>query len=379
MCRTGDTLRFNADIRIIREVLAVLRLRGWETVRAEPYRVRMPSGEHEAPAALFRRDTDVLWEAVDEILGVELPQTAYTEAKPTEIRVMRTFHADGVGVGFDGQRQPVSALVFEVQRRFDPTKTWTWQLYVDEVANEWQAPTRLVVFCPDGTVAKRYRAIYQPQTWPKALQPLIFTAEDVPIIADLDDAAARPTRTLFYTTCRAQLPEVADTFAAVITALRSTGEKRGWQLAQEYDEIVSAALQEGPAAKLWEAFVSTTTTGREYRSRLWDEALAQGEALGEARGEARGVAIGEARGVAIGEARGVAIGEARGVAIGEARGEAHGAAALGTTVLALLGARQVPISEAVAAQILACTDLAVMTTWAGRAQTATAAEDVVRP
>jgi hypothetical protein len=307
----------------------------------------MPSGEHEAPAALFRRDTDVLWEAVGEILGVELPQAAYTEAKPTEIRVMRTFHADGVGVGFDGQRQPVSALVFEVQRRFDPTKTWTWQLYVDEVASEWQVPTTLVVFCPDGTVAKRYRAIYQPQTWPKALQPLIFTAEDVPVIADLDEAAAKPMRTLFYTTCRARLPEVADTFAAVITALRSTGEKRGWDLAQEYDEIVSAALQEGPAAKLWEAFVSTTTTGREYRSRLWDEALAQGEA--------------------------------RGVALGEARGEAHGAAALGTTVLALLVARQVPISEAVAAQILGCTDLAVMTTWARRAQTATAAEDVVRP
>jgi hypothetical protein len=207
------------------------------------------------------------------------------------------------------------------------------------------------VLCPDRAVARKYRAIYQAPAWPRgALQPLIFTGADVPVITDLDLAAAEPSTTLFYTVCRARMPDVAATFPAVTTALSTTGEKHGWELAQEYDQVVSAALLEGPAAKLWEAFVSTAT-GREYRSRLWDD----------------GVATGEARG------------EARGIALGEARGQAHGAAALGTAVLTLLGARHVPVTDAVRDKILACTDLAVAITWLSRAETATVAEEVVRP
>jgi hypothetical protein len=328
----------------------------------------MPSGEHEAPAALTRRVPGLLDEVVHAILGVGPPDAAYIEAKPTEIRVMRTFHADGVEVRFDGVGRPMSAQVFEVQRRFDATKTGTWPLYVTEVQNEWHVPTRLLVFCPDRGVANKYRAIYEAPVWPTgALQPLIFTAVDVPVITDLNVAAAEPLTTLFYTMCRARMRDVAETFPAVVRALLTTGEKHGWDLAQEYDEMVSAALLQGPAGDLWEAFMSTAISGREYRNRLWEEALAQGEA--------RGVVLGEARG----EARGVVLGEARGLALGEALGEAHGAAVVGAAILALLGARQVPVSEAVRVQILACTDLPTITTWLDRAETATTADEVVRP
>jgi hypothetical protein len=76
----------------------------------------------------------------------------------------------------------------------------------------------------------------------------------------------------------------------------------------------------------------STTTGSEYRSELFREIDARGQALGE-----------------------------------------------GHAVLTVLDTRGVPVPEAVREQILACTDLTQLDTWLRRAVTAATADDVIRP
>ncbi|MFO0758635.1 MAG: hypothetical protein U0359_19230 [Byssovorax sp.] len=68
-----------------------------------------------------------------------------------------------------------------------------------------------------------------------------------------------------------------------------------------------------------------------------------------------------------GEARGRAEGEARGRAEGEAKG-----------VLAVLEARGLPVSEAIRARILGCTDVATLDGWLQRAKVLASAAAVVR-
>ena len=61
---------------------------------------------------------------------------------------------------------------------------------------------------------------------------------------------------------------------------------------------------------------------------------------------------------------------AQGKAEGEAAGRAH-------AVLAVLAARRLDVPAAVRARIAACTDLAKLDAWLGRAVTATSAAEVV--
>ncbi len=86
-------------------------------------------------------------------------------------------------------------------------------------------------------------------------------------------------------------------------------------------------------------------------SDLYNEIFSDGKAEGEARGEARGRAEGEARGRAEGEAK---------------------------SILAVLAARGIPVSDAVRERVLGCTDIATLDVWVRRAAVATTAAAVVR-
>jgi hypothetical protein len=90
---------------------------------------------------------------------------------------------------------------------------------------------------------------------------------------------------------------------------------------------------------------------REYRSELFRGIFKKGQAEGKAEGEAKGKAEGEAK--------------------GEAKGKAQ-------SILAVLTAREIPVSDATRERILSCTDIDTLDVWIRRAAVASTAAAVVR-
>ena len=300
----------------------------------------MPSGEHESPIALAKLDPGLMTWLLAHLFDVKVPDYDHARVRPTDVRVLvpRTYHADGMLLYCDAADQPVLAVVLEIQRGWDTAKRWTWKLYVAQLEAELEVSAALVVYCPDPTVARRYRGMFEFEGLSLSLRPFIFTPDEVPLVTDVGLARANPALAVFSAICHGGEADVDAAFPALAEALRVLGPKR----AILYYDIVLAGLPQAPRAR-WEAYMSTAV-GFEYRSELLREVDARGRAEGKAEGKAEG----------------------------EARGE-------GRAVLTVLDARGVPVPEAVREQILACVDLTQLDTWLRRAVTAATADDVIHP
>src|SRR5215813_4321628 len=296
----------------------------------------MPSGEHESPIALAKLDPDLVTWLLAHLFDVKVPDYHHARARPTDVRVLvpRTYHADGMLLYCDVADDPVLAVVLEIQRGWDPSKRWTWKLYVAQLETELTVNAALVVYCPDPAIARRYRRMFECEGLSLPLRPFIFTHHDVPLVIDVELARANPALAVFSAICHGGDADVDAMFPALAEALRALGPKK----AILYYDVVLAGLPQAPRAR-WEAYMSTAT-GSEYRSELFREIDARSQALGEA--------------------------------LGEARGE-------GRAVLTVLDARGVPVPEAIREQILTCTDLTQLDTWLRRAVTAATADDVIHP
>lgn len=293
----------------------------------------MLGAEHESPVALAKQDPDLVAWLLVNLFDFKVPAYHHARTQATDVQVLvpRTYHADGMVLFCDAHDRPLLAVVLEVQRSRDRTKQRTWKLYVAQMEAELDAPVALLVFCPEPAVAGWYERQLELEGLCLTLRPLIFTPEQVPLVADLDLARANPTLTVLSAICHGDQTEVDDLFPALAEALQAVGPNR----AILYYDVVLAGLPL-PARARWEAFM--TTAVEEYRSELFRDLAARNQEIGEARGEARGE---------------------------------------GRAVLTVLEARGVPVPTAVREQILACTDLTQLETWLRRALTATSAEDVI--
>ena len=307
----------------------------------------MPSAEHESSVALAKLTPDLCAWLLASVFDVKVPDYDHARTHEAEVQVLvpRTYHADSMMLFCDSDDKPLTAVVLEVQRGWDPGKRRTWKLYVAQLETELDVDTALLVYCPDPDIARRYRAMFEAGGLSLSLRPFIFTPEDIPLVVSVDQARSNPALAVLSAICHGNDAQVDATFPALAEAMRILGPKR----ALLYYDVVLAGLPTATRVR-WEAFMSTTI-GSEYRSELFRELAAQAEARGTALGEARG--------------------EARGKALGEARGEAR-------AIVMVLEARGVTVPTEVHDQILACTDPAQLETWLGRAGTATAADDVLR-
>jgi hypothetical protein len=304
----------------------------------------MPSGEHESPIALAKLDPGLVTWLLAHLFDVKVPDYHHARTHPTDVRVLvpRTYHADGMLLYCDAADQPVLATVLEVQRRWDPTKRWTWKLYVAQLETELKVNAALIVFCPDPGIARRYRGMFEFEGLSLPLRPFIFTPTDVPLLIEIDVARTHPALAVLSAICHGGDPEVDAVFPALAEALQTLGPKK----AILYYDIVLAGLPQAPRAR-WEAFMSTAVDPR-YHSELFQRIDAQAEARGKAEGKAEG--------------------RAEGKALGEGR-----------SVIRVLETRGIVVPDAIREQILACTDHDRLDTWLQRAVTATTADEVTRP
>jgi hypothetical protein len=188
----------------------------------------MPSAEHESPVALARMDPGLVAWLLRSLFEVKVPDYDHARPHATDVRVMvpHTYHADSMALFCDAADQPLLATVFEVQRGWDLAKQRTWKLYVAQLEAELNVDAALLAYCPDPSIARRYRALFEADGLCLFLRPLIFTPDDVPLVVDVDVARAGPALAVLSAFCHGDHADVETTFPALVAALRAAGPSK---------------------------------------------------------------------------------------------------------------------------------------------------------
>jgi hypothetical protein len=283
----------------------------------------MPSISHEAPLELLRGDPR-LAAVLLRGLGVAIPggidaamaPSDLTASVPTELR------ADAVVMlsGAEGVRM---AVVIEIQLRYDPRKRFSWPSYLTQVRAAHRCPAVLLVICLNTATAARCRAPIITGHPGFDLAPLVIDAVTMPDLGGPTATAARPELAVLAVLTGALDLSQDSTRRLVLASLADLDESR----LATYTVLVRSAASQS-ARQALEDLMTT-----KFRDTFVDRLLAEGEAKGEAKGEAR-------------------------------------------TILRVLAARGLEVPTKVREQVLSCTDISQLETWADRAANATTVEEV---
>lgn len=137
----------------------------------------------------------------------------------------------------DAQR-PVFAVVVEVQLGRDPTKRWSWPVYVATLRARLRCPTALLVLSPSAAVAE-WCAAPIPLGHPGlALRPLTIGPDRVPVVSDPATASASPELAVLSAMAHGGHPEQERVLNALLTELRTVDGDR----ANLHADVVLALL-----------------------------------------------------------------------------------------------------------------------------------------
>ncbi|GAB3669706.1 hypothetical protein GCM10027589_37690 [Actinocorallia lasiicapitis] len=277
--------------------------------------------------------------ALRQIYGENLPtpkrisivDSDLTETNPIE-RTMDTIFL----VEWDGSAE---FFVLEAQRRPDADKHVTWPYAIAYLALKYGIPARVIVICADVRTSDWARGPFHtgPADRPsQTTYPYVLGPDNTPAITCPTKAAEDVLLTVFsaLTHC------LTDTAPQILDALESALGTIEVETARVLADFVLVGLPDGPAQTYWRSRMALPT--HLFKSAYAQELRAEGEIRGEARGEARGRAQGEAR-----------------------------------TIIRILDARHIPLSDQARNRILSCTDLAKLDTWADRALEAETIEAVL--
>jgi hypothetical protein len=287
----------------------------------------VPSVTHEALLLLFRNRPELAPELLRDVLHVALPPYAEARVESADLSELTPaeYRADLVVLLVDDK--PVLGIIVEVQLQRDERKALSWPVYVTGVRARFTCGACVLVVTPNESVATWARtplSLGPGGVW----EPLVIGPSAVPVVREV--AAA-----------------VRDPELAVLSAMAHGGGEPGVAV-----EIALAAL--AAAAGLDE-----------------DRALLYSDLVRVSLGEAARAAFEDlmANGNYEYQSEFAKTHQARGVAIGRAEGEA-------ASVLKILAARGIPVTEAQRARVLACTDVATLDGFIARAVVVTTAEEL---
>lgn len=251
----------------------------------------MPSMNHEILVDLFKNRPPMAAEILAEVLGVPLP--AYTQARLvsadlTEIQPAE-YRADMVVLLLDGDT-PVRVIVVEVQLAVDPRKRLSWPAYVTVSRAIHGCPAGLLVVAPDPTVAGWCAEPVEIGVPDFVLRPPVLRRANVPVVKDVEEAARRPELGVLSAIAHGDGREGATIATAVLPAIRELDDDR----ARFYYDLVYNSLNEAARRAM-----EITMKGYEYQSDFAKKYVAQGRAEEAARSV---LAVLQARGIAVSDA-----------------------------------------------------------------------------
>ncbi|GAA4623652.1 hypothetical protein GCM10023196_020680 [Actinoallomurus vinaceus] len=211
------------------------------------------------------------------------------------------------------------AVVFEVQRKRDPEKRWSWPVYIAGLRARKRCPVILLVMCVSATVADWCAQPIDLGHPGLTLTPLVLKPDAVPVVTDRQEAIRSPELATLSAVAHGTGPYRREVFNALLSGAAAIDDER----AKLYIDIVCAILPQIAKQELEEMMLSGTY---EYKSDFARRYVAQGKAEGKAEGEA-------------------------------------------TAILKVLAARGIPVSDEARGRIMGCTDLTVLEAWVERAAT----------
>jgi hypothetical protein len=300
----------------------------------------VPSVRHEAPLELIRQCPPVAAELFRAVTGNDearlRPESVKVDLGPTDLSdvVPVTFLADSVVVVSDAAtREPLVAIIVEPQGRDEPTKKFSWPVYVAVVRRVLRCQYAfLLVVCPDPVEAAKCREVIRTGHPGFDLAPAVIDSGNT-----LGTGDASPYLTLFAA-CMGAI-DMTDEVGArhVLSAIHDTG-------AADADRnrltAIIMNLASDAARQTLEAMMSTIDwTTHPFIESFKKEGIEEGRKEGRQTGLAEGKA---------------------------------------EDTLKLIDARGIEVTKEQRGQVTASAGLTKLGKWFDRALTATTAEDIFR-
>ncbi|MGW6728386.1 hypothetical protein ACWF9G_21005 [Nocardia sp. NPDC055029] len=287
----------------------------------------MPSYLHEGVLELFRADLTLAPALITEVCGIAVPgytaatteQCDFSDIGPKEFRgdlALSLHNADGAAV---------LGICVEVQLSEKPHKQWSWPVYLTTLRARLRCPVVLLVVVPNTSVA----------TWAAkpidighpgfALRPLIVGPDRMPIVTDPLEAASSPERAVLSAMAHGNGPHAEAVFTALLVGLTKTDDER----ARMYHDLVDEVLSEAASRRLEELMTMTY----EYQGRIARKYVEEGREEGREEGVA-------------------------------------------ASIITVLSARRIAVTEDQRARIEQCRDLAQLDSWLRRAIDAATTADL---
>lgn len=258
----------------------------------------MPSAIHEALVRLFQANPGLAAILLGEVLGIELPRhtdvkeasSSFSEMKPPEYR------ADTVVQLVDEAGKASLSVIVEVQLAVKEKKRVDWLAYTASTLRQQGTDACVLVVTPDAAVA---RWAQKPLSFgfASSFVPLVIGPEQVPLLTDPEEARRRPFLAVLSAVAHGkdELEQAVQAASLARDAIVPLPD------GDVYFDLIKATLSEA-ARKAFEMLPATY----EYQ----DESLRRSYHRGEARGEAKSILnILDARGIAVSESEKNAIWE----------------------------------------------------------------------
>ncbi|GAA2130687.1 hypothetical protein GALLR39Z86_26590 [Glycomyces algeriensis] len=234
----------------------------------------MTTNVHDTPLKLCREKPGFAAELAGEILGLPIPEhdeiLPYSESG-TDPEV-RDLNADNVVVCRQGKANRLGIIV-EVQREKDKRKLISWPAYQVNFRHRIQAPTVLIVVCPNPTVAAWAAEPIETGQPASAFRMQVLSPDNYPKLFENSESGALAERMVLGTLIHERSDDIRRLLVAAEAELAPLPEDK----AKRYTEYMLGQLSEHPRTIL-EALMKQETYP--YQSKL----LADREARGEAKG-----------------------------------------------------------------------------------------------
>jgi hypothetical protein len=291
-------------------------------------------------------------EILHDLLGVDVPTglSARLESNDFNDRPSKDFQPDVV-VSVGPDREPVHAVIVEVQQRKLPSKLKQLARYAAQLWLMLDCPVTVLCVCPDSDVAAFYAKPIETTLSGYMPQPVVLGPDEVPPITDPEQVARWPEVAALSVMMHGRRREVIEALATGLELLKP----------DDASCLVEYAFRmAGVEAKKYMEEIMSRTTWPVY-SPFAKEHFGRGKE----EGRTEGIKEGLKEGIEEGRKEGIKEGIREGVAVGEAK-----------AVLTVLATRGIEVPEKMRARIEACTDLPQLEKWLGRAVTAASAADL---
>jgi predicted transposase YdaD len=249
------------------------------------------------------------------------------------------FRADLVLRFFFG-KELVLVIVLEVQLARDDRKHYTWPAYAAVERARASCPALLVVLTLDRDVARwASEVIYDGLKGGVSLRPLVLGPAQIPLLSRKDQARRDPDLALLSLVVHAEERVEIEAAEGAIEGLLFLPEEK----VKLYSNLITAVLREACRRGLLEKAMLETINEKykDILQTLWKEGLQEGLDKGAAKGKIEGKIEGKA-----------------------------------DSVLSVLNARGVAVSEETEQRIRSCTEPDRLSQWLIRALSATSAADL---